>query len=130
MANISSIVILNFPLIQSFIFKQNTYLCNVKHLAIILAVFFLGLNFVPCDDVMYSNHQDTQVQVSEHGEHSPLETDSCSPFCQCHCCHVHVTNFNSQAFETLDLPISTLIINKGENLGKELPNFHFQPPRV
>lgn len=122
--------ILNYPIIQSFIFLQNTYICNVKNLAIILAVFFLGLNFIPCEDDILTIQQDTQVQVSDYGEHSPLEADSCSPFCQCHCCHVHVTNINGQAFESLDLAISTIIINKGANLGEELPNFHFQPPRV
>jgi len=103
----------------------------VKNLAIILSVYFLGLNFVPCEDAVVLTNLESQVQqLSEHSEHSPIQADNCSPFCQCHCCHVHVTNFNPHTFKTPDFAISTIIINKGENLGEELPNFHFQPPKV
>jgi hypothetical protein len=99
--------------------------------AIILSVYFLGLNFVPCEDAVQLSDSNSQFQqLKQEVDHSPINFDDCSPFCQCHCCHVHVTIFNGTSYEAIEPVISTLIIQKGEISGLEIPNFHFQPPRI
>ena len=104
----------------------------MKFLAIIFSVYFLALNFIPCDDAMVYNDQDN-VSVVFDGDQDHQESngeDECPPFCQCHCCHVHVVQFSSTIFEALEPSISTIIVQNRERLGKEIPNSHFQPPRV
>jgi len=49
----------------------------------------LALNVVPCSDATNSA-DDTQVVtvIDIDGDHDQ-DCELCSPFCQCHCCHVH-----------------------------------------
>lgn len=90
----------------------------------------MGLNFVPCEDAGDLSGKDSLVQqINQDLDDIPNGPDDCSPFCQCHCCHVHV-NFDLISSKTIEIAISTLIIQKGENSGQEIPNFHFQPPKV
>ncbi len=90
----------------------------------------MGLNFIPCDDVVESVDKEN-ISVNVEIDHDSQEdADNCPPFCECHCCHVHVVNFDVPGFKAIEASISTLIIQKGENSGKEIPNFHFQPPRI
>lgn len=104
----------------------------MKFLVIILSVYFLGLNFIPCDDaVVYDGQEEFSVVLDADQDHQESDgQDECPPFCQCHCCHVHVIQFSTITFEVLEPAISTLIVQKGERLGEEIPNTHFQPPRV
>lgn len=103
----------------------------MKFLAVILSVYFLGLNFLPCEDGLISLGDEHQQEQVEHTDkHAPDAGDDCSPFCQCHCCHVHVVTSNNSSFEPVAPVISTLIIQKIQDLGTEVHNTHFQPPRV
>lgn len=105
----------------------------MKILAVIFSVYFLGLNFVSCEDtVVSSNTSENQLQeISVTDQHSSKAADNCTPICQCHCCHVHVVTHKTSEIKGIpDLAVSTLIINKGQHSGEEIPNFHFQPPRV
>ncbi len=104
----------------------------MKFLAIILSVYFLGLNFTPCDDaVTYDSEAEVSVVLDADQDHQESGgPDDCTPFCLCHCCHVHVTHFNGTSYEGFESTVSTLIIQKGERLGQEIPHTHFQPPRV
>ena len=86
----------------------------MKFLAVILSVYFLALNLVPCDDAPVSQQETAEYeQLQQIEQHAPAAADDCTPFCQCHCCHVHVVNMDVQKFEAIDLAISTLIIQKG-----------------
>jgi hypothetical protein len=107
----------------------------VKNIALILSLYFLGLNFIPCDDTVVSDNEETisfnfTLDQDNQDQQHDNKTDDCPPFCQCHCCHVHVVNFQPSNFEVLDLAIPTLIVQKGENPGIELLDSHFQPPRL
>ncbi len=78
----------------------------------IYSLYLLGLNFVPCGDNLQSkdnfsnsnlieqtateflSHKESQEHNESEHHH---ELDLCSPFCQCHCCHIHIIqsqNFN------------------------------------
>ena len=102
----------------------------LKILAVILSVYFLCLGVVPCEDDVVVDKNDEVVQVDAAGGYGEHAADDCSPFCQCHCCHVHVVTVASTSFEALDLSISTHIIQNGQHTGFDLPDSHFQPPRV
>lgn len=107
----------------------------MRMLAIILSVYFLGLNFVPCDDNgVTENDNEVLVQLEQStdaGEHQHNTTgDSCSPFCQCHCCHVHVTQFNVANFQLLTPGISTKEFIHFNSFGQEITNQLLHPPRV
>ena len=90
---------------------------------------------MPCDDTIVSDNQETISvnltldQDNEDQQHDN-KSDDCPPFCQCHCCNVHVVNFHPSYFKVLDLEIPSIIIQKGENTGIEILDTHFQPPRL
>lgn len=104
----------------------------MKFLVIILSVYFLGLNFIPCDDaVVYDDQKNISAVLDVDQDHPESDgQDECPPFCQCHCCHVHVVQFGTTSLEILEPTISTLIVQKEERLGKGISHTHFQPPRV
>ena len=107
----------------------------MKIIAIILSFYFLGLNFIPCDDTLVSDNQETifvnfDLDQDNMDQQMDNKTDECPPFCQCHCCHVHVVNFHPSNFEVPDLEIPNLIVQKGDNPGIEILDSHFQPPRL
>ena len=66
----------------------------MKLMSIILAVLMLYLSGMPCDDVEVVDKNGTEIFALTHGndnhnENSP-ESDGCSPFCVCNCCHTHI----------------------------------------
>ncbi|MGB7784890.1 MAG: DUF6660 family protein, partial [Salinimicrobium sp.] len=100
--------------------------------AVIFSLYFLGLNLVPCEDTVTNSAAAEQSQeIHTADQHSSPATDNCTPICLCHCCHVHVVQHNADDFQPVaDLPVSTLIIQRGQSSGEEIPHDHFQPPRV
>lgn len=68
--------------------------------------------------------------VSDLDDEQQTGADLCSPFCQCHCCHVHILSFQNIPQEVIDLPVSRLIVETAQNSGTDLPYSHFQPPKV
>lgn len=101
----------------------------MKLLSIILSFYLIGLTFVPCEDK--ANQVDTShEQIADHEDQHQTGTDLCSPFCQCHCCHIHILNFENIKSEVLNPQVSTLIIERHKNSGIDIPNTHFQPPRL
>lgn len=104
----------------------------MKIFVILLSFYFLGLNAVPCDDGSGDSEPQQEIQLQEEMEHKPNNAvDTCTPFCQCHCCHVHVVDFQkTSSEEAIEPVISTLIVQKGADSGEEIPYLHFQPPRV
>lgn len=99
-------------------------------MAVILSIYFLGLTFMPCEDTVISSLEETEFQAERIADHSGAHADDCSPFCQCHCCHVHITGFENVPPEILVLEISTKTPDKKYELGDEIPHSFFQPPRV
>lgn len=100
----------------------------MKILACILMVYLLGLNFVACNDQVSinSDNQITQISADQSHDHQ----DACSPFCQCHCCHVHVIEINATAFSTTQPELNKLLFFHRDNSGWEIPKSFLQPPRV
>ncbi|MBW2961133.1 DUF6660 family protein [Mesonia aestuariivivens] len=103
----------------------------MKILLTILSIYILGLNFIPCEDSITDIQEPTLAQATtsqDHENHQHSE-DFCSPFCQCHCCHIHVIDFHFTEFQTIAQKISTQNFIPFENLGQEIHNRILQPPR-
>ncbi|WP_106791841.1 DUF6660 family protein [Aquimarina sp. Aq78] len=104
----------------------------MKILVFILSIYFLALNFMPCNDSI-SITDDSQIEnfadSCENHDHS-IENDLCSPFCQCHCCHVHVIDLNINTYQLVSPEISTELFAHFDSVGKEISSTPFQPPQV
>jgi len=103
----------------------------MKFIAFILSIYILALNFAPCEDNAAID-DDLKIEISQNLEigvsHNVL--DLCSPFCQCHCCHIHATYFNMEETTVASKKISTDIFMHFDGLGKDILNSILQPPRV
>ena len=105
----------------------------MKILIAILSFYMLGLNFVPCNDAEVESKEsvahfsDHKKQEHHNHEHS---SDLCSPFCQCHCCHIHIIDFQPVAATTITAEINTQNFLHFENTGKDIQTQLLQPPRA
>jgi uncharacterized protein DUF6660 len=103
----------------------------MKFLTFILSIYILALNFAPCEDSStIGNDVKTEISQSTNIDHSNNVLDLCSPFCQCHCCHIHATYFNLDELTVESQKISTDIFLHFNGLGKDITNSILQPPRV
>ena len=101
----------------------------MKFLAFILSIYILALNFSPCEDNS-SGNDELKTEISEQSSSEHADLDLCSPFCQCHCCHIHTTYFNILDFAIASTPISTQVFFHFNGLEKDFNNTILQPPRV
>ncbi|MGR7813651.1 DUF6660 family protein [Lacinutrix undariae] len=103
----------------------------MKFITFILSFYLLALNFMPCSDSVPNNNE-FQTEISQHIdlEHEHNNLDFCSPFCQCHCCHVHATYTATNDYEIVAVEISTKLFLHFDSLGKDINNPLFQPPRA
>ena len=102
----------------------------MKYIAIILSLYFLALNVVHCSDTgnVRDDSQITSVYDFD-GDHDQ-DCELCSPFCQCHCCHVHIVDFGIAHFQPLQPAIPQENYVHFDSLGKDFLHSLFQPPQV
>ncbi len=100
----------------------------------LLSVYLMGLNFIPCDDLApTAQHQ--EISIAEHTDshqHSQNheQQDLCSPFCQCHCCHIHILDFNFSEVVIFHPNIPILDIGYANRYGLDIQHSLLQPPQV
>jgi len=102
----------------------------VKFLTIILSLYFLALNVVPCSDSAQANDDAQDVSVVDFDGDHDQDLELCSPFCQCHCCHVHTIDFGIVEFQLLQTEISNENFAHFDKLGKDFTHSLYQPPKV
>ncbi|WP_242203620.1 DUF6660 family protein [Aestuariivivens insulae] len=103
----------------------------MKILTTILAIYIFALNIVPCEDgVAISDEVKTELSQAIDHDHQHQDADLCSPFCQCHCCHIHVTHFNEVEYTLSNPLISCEVFFHTEGLVKAFNNSVLQPPQV
>lgn len=106
----------------------------MRAIALILSIYILGINFVPCSDITQENLSKDSIEnvagIEQHSHSHDGILDLCSPFCQCHCCHLHVIKFQVNDFETLHEEIFRHQFAHIDNFGKDITNPLLQPPRV
>jgi hypothetical protein len=103
----------------------------MKILVAILSIYILGLNFMPCNDSVADLNEQTSVHITtdQHDSHEH-SADLCSPFCQCHCCHIHVVDFEVAQFEAISPEINSQNFLHFNNFGEEILNRILHPPRI
>lgn len=105
----------------------------MKKLAFILSVYIFALNFAPCADYDVSD-DDVKTEISQiidtDHDHEHQDSDLCSPFCICQCCHISATHVQFANIK-LDLPyISTQDFFYLNGTEKDFTTSILQPPRA
>lgn len=103
----------------------------MKSIAFILSIYIFALNLAPCADYVASDDDaKTEISQSMDDDHQHQDSDLCSPFCICQCCHINATYYQFADLK-LDFPyISTqdfLYLNSTE---KDFTTSILQPPRA
>ncbi|MDY0779366.1 DUF6660 family protein [Tenacibaculum sp. IB213877] len=103
----------------------------MKLLTFILSIYIFGLNLMPCEDNGMTQ-KDIQTEISQklNNDHQHQDSDLCSPFCQCHCCHVHITQFKIVDYSISTSVISTHIFLNFEGIEKNFNTTLLQPPQI
>jgi hypothetical protein len=101
----------------------------MKFLAFILSIYILALNFSPCEDNNAINDE-VKTEITKQVDDGHVDLDLCSPFCQCHCCHIHATYFSIADLNVTILDIPTELFFHFYGLEKDFNNSILQPPRV
>jgi len=92
---------------------------------------------MPCGDIILDNDKAEHIEFSEitnkenqKHDHDHSESDLCSPFCSCNCCHAQTIDFRLITLEILQpysLQLSTLHF---DSRGIDYHNSLLQPPRA
>ncbi len=100
-------------------------------MAVLLSLFFLVLNFIPCNDgELLGNDSGIESIGAMGANHDYGAADLCSPFCNCHCCHIHTIESNILSFEPLVLMNFEETFVHFDSLGKDISHSLLQPPRA
>lgn len=90
----------------------------------------LALNFVPCEDDNCADDDMVCIEATEIHDTEHTHVDLCSPFCQCQCCHMHVTYDMLSNVAILSLEIPTEVFSHFDSIGKDFSTTILQPPRA
>lgn len=103
----------------------------MKHLAFILSIYIFALNLTPCADYVVSdNDVKTEISQAMDNDHQHQDSDLCSPFCICQCCHISATYLH---FADLTLDITLISTQDSLHLNgteKDFTTSILQPPRA
>jgi len=103
----------------------------MKLLAFILSIYILTLNLVPCEDTLsYDNEVKTEISQDVSDNHQHQDSDLCSPFCNCHCCHINTIHFDIVDFTMVNTVVATKLFYHFNGLEKDFNPTILQPPRV
>jgi hypothetical protein len=86
---------------------------------------------VPCEDIdIIDNEDKTNISQSIGDDYQHLDSDLCSPFCNCHCCHIHATHEMTGDFSVKSTEIFTIVFFYGLGHVKDFNTSILQPPQV
>jgi len=102
---------------------------TVKFSAVILALFFLVLTFVPCADDGINPSMESGQIAEGHLDH-PGTTEMCPPFCECQCCNSQIITSDLVAFEPVNFEIFKLADPYKHKIHKDIFISFPQPPQI
>ena len=103
----------------------------MKFIAFLLSIYIFALNVAPCADyVATDNDANTEISQAIDSDHQHQDSDLCSPFCVCQCCHISATYL-----QFADLKLDFNIISTQDFLylngtEKDFTASILQPPRA
>ncbi|WP_394334421.1 DUF6660 family protein [Reichenbachiella faecimaris] len=102
----------------------------MRSIAIILALFILGLSLVPCADNDLSQVDSVSISALNADHDHDADVDLCSPFCVCQCCQSHFTTHPSFYSNLVVLPYILLETSYSDLLTDGFQMSVLQPPKV
>ncbi len=85
---------------------------------------------MPCNDVVSGDSCNAEVHFyASTDQENETDTDHCSPFCQCFCCHIQIDRLQES---NLTLQLFFLAIKRASysnSVGDEFINLLLQPPQ-
>ncbi|HEA30625.1 MAG TPA: hypothetical protein ENH91_11620 [Leeuwenhoekiella sp.] len=97
----------------------------------IFALHILLLNTFPCADTSINLDNEQQEMVfSANLDHSHTALDFCTPFCTCHCCHVHTIDFALTSYAPFHTELFSRKFVYNNGLGEEAAYSLLDPPQV
>lgn len=104
---------------------------TMKFLAFILSIYIFALNLTPCEDnEVPDNDVKTEISQSHGDDHQHQDSDLCSPFCICQCCHINATHFKIVNIKFHSAYISTQDFFYLSGSEKNFNTSILQPPRA
>jgi len=119
------------PIFATQLHRLICIFATMKFLAFILSIYIFALNLAPCADYSVPDDEvETEISQAIGDDHQHQDSDLCSPFCSCQCCHINATHFEIADIE-LDIKlISTLDFFYLNGSEKDINTSILQPPRV
>ncbi len=103
----------------------------MKILAFILSIYIFALNLAPCADyAVPDNDVKTEISQAIGDDHQHQDSDLCSPFCICQCCHISAMHFKIPDLSFNISYISTQDFFYLNGSGKNFATSVLQPPQV
>ncbi|MFI2744209.1 DUF6660 family protein [Zhouia sp. PK063] len=103
----------------------------MKFVALIFALYILSLHLFSCTDaVVNSNQTETTLTSLSDNNHDHQDVDLCTPFCTCHCCHVHTIDAPIVSVHYFSVHIPTSLYTYSEQIIEEPLYVLLDPPRI
>ncbi|AZA81773.1 hypothetical protein C1637_04140 [Chryseobacterium lactis] len=101
----------------------------------ILAIYFMALSLMPCEDVSRpSDSGNKKISLTIHGSHSTEKGDICSPLCACSCCQIAVSEFKMNPLleipEQIQAYFSKKILFQRNHFAYQVYDPIWQPPKI
>ena len=104
----------------------------MKMIALLLSIYIFALNIAPCADFVATDYDDAKTEMSQtvDSDHQHQDSDLCSPFCICQCCHISAIHL-----QFVDLKLDITLISTQDflylnGIEKDFPTSILQPPRA
>lgn len=103
----------------------------MKLISFILAFLFVGLNLWPCNDTIIEDSCGSEVHYhASDNQDKDSDSDHCSPFCQCYCCHIQVEYAKATDLSSERTFVSVKRAFICTRAGQKFTNALFEPPQV
>ncbi len=118
------------------ILEKNFTFVTMNLLRWILAIYFMALSLMPCEDVSHlsSDTGDKKISLNIQGAHSTEKGDICSPLCACSCCQITVSAFKMGSLleipEQIPAYFSKKILFHKNDFAYQVYDHVWQPPKI
>lgn len=122
-----------FPVNATLLHAFHFYLCRVRVIIILYALYIAYLACYPCtDSETCADEIKASIAVVDTGnhEHSDAEQDLCSPFCICSCCRAQIQQPSYLFFDFHAVRITELRYGFNTPDIKTFPVPIWQPPKI